>query len=294
MLDKFKTETDIPDDDISDAISDLIAETFPQLEQDADTAIVEPETGEGTTADSATEDTTDEEPEELEDLLEQAQDKLDALKKELVTARLQIADLDSETEALQEKQSQEIAVMTEAWQDSKKALSSHLKPLKAEHKTAMKALAAEQKEKKKKLQAQIKALEKAIPNADTELKMLSNKGKLELILADPELIGTLKDRWMDAEVAKRLDYPIFMAVSERGGKNNSGEYDYMIDSEGNLVEFPDGHPQAGHPKVDQDLVNYDLSGSDLDSKTDTHNDLCIAEYFIRFAQEQQFDFWGAD
>ena len=49
-----------------------------------------------------------------------------------------------------------------------------------------------------------------------------------MILEDAELIGTLKERWIAAEVAKQLDYPIFMAVSERGGKDNSGDYEYVI------------------------------------------------------------------
>ena len=75
-----------------------------------------------------------------------------------------------------------------------------------------------QKEKQKSLKAEIRALNKHIPQAERELKLLSNRGRLELILRDEELIGTLKERWMDAEVAKQIDYSIFMAVSERGGK----------------------------------------------------------------------------
>lgn len=46
-----------------------------------------------------------------------------------------------------------------------------------------------------------------------------------------------------------------MAVSERGGKNNSGDYMYCVDEEGSLAEFPEGHPQEGQLVVDQDLVN---------------------------------------
>ena len=113
-----------------------------------------------------------------------------------------------------------------------------------------------------------------------------------MILADPDLIGTLKERWIAAEVAKRLDYPIFMAVSERGGKNNSGDYEYLLDEDGSLVEFPDGHPQEGQLVVDQDLVNYDLTAEDLADAANIPDDkLCVAEAFVRFAQEQGFDFW---
>ena len=94
-------------------------------------------------------------------------------------------------------------------------------------------------------------------------------------------------------LAKRLDSPIFMAVSERGGKNNSGDYEYELDEEtGSLVEFPDGHPQEGQLVVSQDLVNYDLTLNDLADAISLPDDkLCIAEAFVRFAKEQKFDFW---
>jgi type I restriction enzyme M protein len=45
-----------------------------------------------------------------------------------------------------------------------------------------------------------------------------------------------------------------MAVSERGGKDNSGDYKYRLDEQGSLIEFPDIHPQSGQLVVDQDLA----------------------------------------
>ena len=109
-------------------------------------------------------------------------------------------------------------------------------------------------------------------------------------MADADLIGTLKERWIAAEVAKRLDYPIFMAVSERGGKNNSGEYEYVLDADGHLVE-----DAGGQPRIDQDLVNYDLAADDLaDAAAIADDQLCVAEAFVRFAQAEGFDFWGAE
>ena len=83
-----------------------------------------------------------------------------------------------------------------------------------------------------------------------------------------------------------------MAVSERGGKNNSGNYEYMLDEDGSLVEFPDAHPQEGQLVVNQDLVNYDLRVEDLaDAAKIADDKLCVAEAFVRFAQEQNFSFW---
>jgi type I restriction enzyme M protein len=84
-----------------------------------------------------------------------------------------------------------------------------------------------------------------------------------------------------------------MAVSERGGKDNSGDYLHRLDENGSLLEFPEGHPQEGQPVIDQDLVNYDLSPADLaDAENIPDEQLCVAEAFVRFAQEQQFSFWG--
>jgi type I restriction enzyme M protein len=198
---------------------------------------------------------------------------------------------------------EEIARCEAAWTGGKTALTAELRPLKAEHRNAVKDMRgeyslriktskAEQKERRKALNAELKRLDQAVAQAERELKLLTNRGRLELVLADDELMGTLKERWIAAEVAKRLDYPIFMAVSERGGKDNSGNYVHMVDEAGSLLEFPDGHPQAGQLVVDQDLVNYDLRPDDLaDAKAIPDEQLCAAEAFVRFAQEQGLAFW---
>ena len=130
-----------------------------------------------------------------------------------------------------------------------------------------------------------------------------------MIIADDDLLQKLSDRFIDAEVAKRLDYPIFMAVSEQGGKNNSGEYEYLIDEDGNIVE-----DENGNPVFRQDLVNYDISKAALEAmntnkSTDEKGEelsmaadpiaeylvkgkpLAIAEAFVRYAKEQEFSFW---
>ncbi len=63
------------------------------------------------------------------------------------------------------------------------------------------------------------------------------------------------------------DYPIFHAVSQNGGKDNSGDYIYKKDK--------DGKPQLdryGHMIVDHDLDQ-------------------IAEGFIAFAKRWGFSFW---
>lgn len=53
------------------------------------------------------------------------------------------------------------------------------------------------------------------------------------------------------------DYPVFFAVSQRGGKNNTGEYDYLTDDKGRrLYDLHD------HPMVNHDLFNLRASLAD--------------------------------
>jgi type I restriction enzyme M protein len=288
LLQAHETASDVPEEAIPEPIADLILESLSEPEPEAEEAAdstSQIENGEAEKETSAAE----------EDLVAAAEDKLGGLKASLIAAKQKLIDLDSDAEALAQQCDQEIDVITEAWKGTKGQLNAHLKPIKAKFKTAIAVLKDAQKDKQKILKAEIKALEKQIPQAEIDLKLLSNRGKLTLILEDANLIGTLKERWIDAEVATRLDYPIFMAVSERGGKDNSGDYKYVVDEFGSLVEFPNGHPQEGQLVVDQDLVNYDLRPSDLANNNGVPGqELCIAEAFVRFAQEQQLEFWGAE
>jgi len=294
----------LPEDLVPEAIADLLTETFaePEAEELADTNGDDENGG----------DADDQQPFSDEDRIAQAEEKLDVLKAELLRTKQKLLDLASDSEALAQQQQTELAivqqqqlaeleVMQALWSGKTAELTASLKPKKAEHKQAIQDVKAEysvklktskdrQKAAEKTLKAEQKRLEKLIPQAERELKLLSLRGKLELVLADADLIGALKERWIAAEIAKRLDYPIFMAVSERGGKDNSGDYVYVIDANGNRVEDHDGQP-----KIDQDLVNYDLIAEDLANAANiTDDQLCIAEAFVKFAQEQELDFWRAD
>lgn len=298
LLDSHDGE--IPEDLIPEAIADLLAETFaePEAEEVAET------NGENTNGEESDEQSLSD-----EDRMVQAEEKLDVLKAELIRIKQKQLDLVSNHEALAQQQQTELAVVQQqqqaeldaiqsGWTGKTAELKDYLKPKKAEHKKAIQDIKSEysvklktgkerQKTLEKSLKAEQKRLEKLIPEAERELKMLSLHGKLELVLADADLIGMLKEHWIAAEVAQRLDYPIFMAVSERGGKDNSGDYVYMIDDNGNLVE-----DQGGQPKIDQDLVNYDLTAEDLaDAALIPDEQLCIAEAFVRFAQQQGLSFW---
>ncbi len=276
--------TDIPDEKIPEEFVDFMAETFTESERETPEDAEEPEPEKWSRA--AEGNPTQ------EDMINQAKEKLNELKAELIRVKQKLADLNSDLEASQQKHQMEIDAISSHWDGGNTDLRMHLKGIKEGHKAALKKYKDKQAMKQRTFKAEIKYLEKEIPLSEYNLKLLTNRGKLELILADPDLIGTLKERWIAAEVAKRLDYPIFMAVSERGGKDNSGDYEYMVDEDGSLVEFPDGHPQEGQLVVDQDLVNYDLKEDDLaDAAKIPDDNLCVTEAFVRFAQDQGFDFW---
>jgi type I restriction enzyme M protein len=274
-------ESDVPEEQIPEEIMEIILENFTDPEPEAtETSEGEEEMEFGMAADGAP---------SLEEQLELASDKIADLRRSLIKAKNKLMDLDSDLEALKVKADQEINIIAESWEGTKKELNKELKPIKDKLKADTKALKEKQKAKKKKIKAEIKSIEKAIPEAEYEQKLLTNKGKLELILEDADLIAALKERWIDAEVAKQLDYPIFMAVSERGGKNNSGDYEYIVDEEGNPVE-----DASGQPIVDQDLVNYALEPDDLADVENLPDDqLRVAEAFVQFARKHDLDFWRA-
>lgn len=72
-------------------------------------------------------------------------------------------------------------------------------------------------------------------------------------------------KWDDELCPKKEDYPIFFAVSEKGGKDNSGDYIFV---------------KNGHLIVDHDLHNQ---GGELSDG--------IAETFIEFAKKETISFW---
>lgn len=72
-------------------------------------------------------------------------------------------------------------------------------------------------------------------------------------------------KWKEEEPPLK-DYPIFMAVSKKSGKDNSGDYVYKKDEKGNLY-----HDVKGRKVLDHDLDE-------------------IAEGFISFAKKESLDF----
>lgn len=82
-------------------------------------------------------------------------------------------------------------------------------------------------------------------------------------------------KWDDKLCPKKDDYPIFFGVSEKGGKDNSGDYIYVKNGYGKpkLDKY-------GHLIVDHDLHNH--KGELPDG---------IAEAFIDWAKKEKLSFW---
>ena len=279
LLQKFDVAIDVTEDNIPEEIFELLLEEFP-----------EPEIAEET--DEEKEEVDDEEkevqPQTLDEKLEAIDEKIAELKTSELKAKARLGDLDEEVEAMELTHKAELAIEKENWKGTAKEFKEHTKPIKEAQKLAIKALKEKQKETAKTLKAEIKSYGNAIPLAMEEKLLLTNKGKLQLLLQNEESINKLRNRFIDAEVAKQLDYPIFMAVSEQSGKNNSGDYEYLIDVDGNTVEDP-----FGNPEIKQDLVNHSITRDQLLTNAEAidEKDCNIAEAFIKFAIEQEFDFW---
>lgn len=276
LIDNAKDLVDIDETAIPDDIIAVLNEEFPKEESEDIEA-----------DDSNTE--TDAKPTEqlsLEDRIEEVENRINDLKQQEINAKERLQDLADTVVALDTKYKSEIELLTN---------NTDRKHLQVERKNAIKELKKSNKFVEKQIKVELKTLGTQISLVEYELNKLTLKGRLQIILGMPEVIESLRSRFIDAEVAKRLDYPIFMAVSEHGGKNNSGDYVYMHDANGNLVE-----DSIGNPEIDQDLVNHAISRDELKKvATDlsagkqfiADDNLCIAEAFVKFAVEQGFDFW---
>lgn len=277
LLQGHNDKIDIPEEEIPENIMELLLEEFPDAEEE--------------TNDEAENKKDDEQKEveelSLEDKLQEADEKIEEIKSSILKVKQQHIDLDDQLKALEETQRKEFEVLTENWSGDRRELKDQQKQLKERQKLAAKELKEKQKEANKQYKSQLKGLEAELPIAIENKLKLTNKGKLELILVDADKVGKLSDRFIDAEVAKKLDYPIFMAVNEEGGKDNSGEYVYMTDENGNLIE-----DEIGNHVVKQDLVNYDITADQLTNSDSIPEDkLAIAEHFIKFAKKHNLIFW---
>jgi type I restriction enzyme M protein len=294
LLSQYEADIEVAEEKIPEEIFELLLEEFPERE-------VAEETDEE--AETKEDEEQEAQPQTLEEKLDAIDEKIAKIKNSELKAKTKLSELDDEVEIMELTQKAEIEIIQDNWTTSKKELTEHLKNIKVSNLSKIKALKETQKETAKSLKAEIKSYGYSIPLALEEKLILTNKGKLQLLLQNEDSINKLRNRFIDSEVAKQLDYPIFMAVSEQGGKNNSGDYEYQTDSDGNIVE-----DAFGNPEIKQDLVNHRITRDALLAMVEKADDFrlaadpevkyeakelepCIAEAFIQFAIEQQFDFW---
>ena len=306
LIAKYEHEIDIPEEEIPEEIFELLLEEYPEPE------MAEDETSSGDDEKKA-EDmlTLEEKINDLQNALLQAKEKLAGLDDEIGTLKnkkeielqssnerfdLEIGELTQKKKAVKltgtkeekEKQKEQKRDIDLQIKDLKVQRKEKQINIKAEYKKKENDLKERQAEQKKQLKAEIRSYEKAIPLTQEEGLLLTYKGKLQILLNSEDSLGKLTNRFVDAEVSKELDYPIFMAVSKHGGKNNSGDYAYLVDENGNIIE-----DEFGNPEIDQDLVNHKITRAELVKNAQNLKDeeCNIAEAFIKFAKEQKFDFW---
>lgn len=273
LIEKNKVVFDISEEEIPENILDLINEFYnPETEG---TQVVEDE------------DSSEKEDNEIDIVETDIEEKfnttaieIETMQSKVVTLKVKLGAINDEMEAIEEKYRIEQTAIKETYADSKEKRKQEIKELNESYKLTKSTLKASIKEKRKTYEKDLKILNITLERSIYQLKLLTNKGKLELILDDEDAISTLNNRFVDAEVSKKLDYPIFMAVSERGGKDNSGKYVVL------------GETDEGIYKIDQDLVNYDLDMKELKNINDVNKSShSIAESFVKFAKEKKFNFW---
>jgi type I restriction enzyme M protein len=233
---------DIEESQLPDVIADALVEKFSDIPvgQDDNEAQTSGESNEQTDVDSAstTQDIVSlrEEIEEKNGVLHDLSDTLEAIK--VQKKLLRVSKKDTE-DVLEEKLAKS------------KSLDETQAKLVFQHRTAM---------------SELKDLER-------RLSLLTTKGRLQLLADDDKAISRMTEAWVTAKLARKLHYPVFMAASQKGGKDSSGEYEYRV-KDGNVLK-----DATGNPLIAQDCVSY-IQGEDG-----------IAEAFGKWAKKHELPFW---
>ncbi len=162
-----------------------------------------------------------------------------------------------------DKENGEEALKAETVEDLQEAVDT----LKGEIEDVQKGIKEVALEKRKELTKKLKALQKKLAEKEYSLGLKTVTGRLNILLNDGKDLEEFHKFWLRSKSAKELSYPIFMATSQKSGKDNSGEYVYKKDSSGELMLDENGHL----------IIDHDLD--------------FIAEKFIEFAKKQRFAFW---
>lgn len=166
-------------------------------------------------------------------------------------------------EADEEKEAGDEKPAIETVEDLQEAVNT----LKEEISALQKEIATADHEKKKELNKKLKAFQKSLVIKQYALDLKTIRGRLNILLNDEKDLKSFHGFWLQSKSANELSYPIFMATSQKPGKDNSGEYVYKKDTISELMLDKHGHL----------IVDHDLD--------------FIANKFVEFAKKQRFDFW---
>lgn len=111
------------------------------------------------------------------------------------------------------------------------------------------------------------SIKKALKSAIRKLASRSLKGQFDFFMREEKLIKKFSEIFLNEKTTQKLNYNIFFAVSEKGGKDNSGDLIYKKNNNNDLVL--DEH---GHLIVENDLDD-------------------IANDFIKFAKKEKLNFY---
>lgn len=189
-------------------------------------------------------------------VIQEKKDQLNNIKTNIDTKNIRIKELKKEIKTLSKEMERNETNNLKAIIDEKK---KELEEVKADIKN--------NKIREREIKKEIRALEGKAKKLCREISERTLGGQIWLVLNDEKIKEEFKKFWIDGNVIKEMDYPIFMAVNKKPVKDNSGDYRYKKNPDGSFVLDEHGHPVIDH---------------DLDE---------IAEAFIKFAKEQDFYFW---
>jgi len=124
-------------------------------------------------------------------------------------------------------------------------------------------------EEKKATQKEVRTITNKIKKLQREISERTLGGQVYLVLNEENITEQFKKFWLEGKILTEIDYPIFFAVNQKPVKDTSGEYRCERNSSGEPLM-----DKYGYPVIDHDLDE-------------------IAEAFVKFAKEHDFDFWRA-
>lgn len=148
-----------------------------------------------------------------------------------------------------------------------KALLGEITALEASLEEKQEELSSSNLNEKKRLTREIRTLKAKLRKLHRKVSEKTLGGQMWLVLNNARIRSHFKEFIASNRVMKNLDYPIFFAVNQKSLKNNKGEYKYIRGENGEFLLDENGHP----------IIDHDLDD--------------IAEAFVKFAKEQNFDFW---